>query len=152
VAWELARDHDHCFGMGELPAEVWGSDPEILAGWFGDRGDHLPLLPASVGELELVGGRYCPLPDVSFSPHLYYVSDEEQFSVFVVSHGVRMRDDWATRSRGHAVALVRLGPGVVGVVGDDDGKVSAFVSRLRTSVAALRNGPPPASPVPSPPS
>ena len=137
VAWELSRDHQHCFAMEKLPAEVWGSESEQVAEWYGEHGDHLPLLPSSVAGLSLVGGRYCPLPDVSFAPHLYYVSDEEQVSVFVLSHGVRMRDDFRRRVRGNAVALLRVGRDIVGVVGEDDRRVGDFVSRLRTSVAAL---------------
>jgi anti-sigma factor RsiW len=137
VAWELSRDHQHCFSMEKLPAEVWGSESEQVADWYGEHGDHLPLLPSSVAGLSLVGGRYCPLPDVSFAPHLYYVSDEEQVSVFVLSHGVRMRDDFRRRVRGNAVALVRVGRDVVGVVGEDDRRVGDFVARLRTSIAAL---------------
>ena len=137
VAWELSRDHEHCFGMETLPAEVFDSRPESLAEWYGENGDRLPLLPASVGELSLVGGRYCWLPDVSNVPHLYYTSSEEQVSVFVVPHGVRMRDSYRRRARGNAVALVRLGRDVVGVVSQDDEAVARFVSRLQTSVAAL---------------
>jgi anti-sigma factor RsiW len=141
VAWELSRDHDHCFGMPRLPAQVWTSEPDIVAEWFGDRGDALPLLPPTVGSLALVGGRHCWLIDASRAPHLYYASDDQHLSVFVVPHGVRMRDDFATSSRGHAVALLRLGSRVIGVVGEDHGDVSAFVTRLRTSVASTTGGP-----------
>jgi hypothetical protein len=137
VAWELSRDHAHCFGMQRLPAEVLESQPERLAEWYREHGDELPLLPAQVGDLSLVGGRYCALPDVSFAPHIYYTSYDEQVSVFVVPHGVRMPDDYRRRARGNAVALVRVGGGVVGVVSEDEEAVGSFVSRLRTSVAAL---------------
>jgi hypothetical protein len=137
VAWELSRDHEHCFGMERLPAEVWGSEPEIVAGWFDERGERLPMLPPSVGRLELVGGRLCWLVDASRAAHLYYASDERQVSVFKVPHAVRMKDDFTTRVGGNAVALVRLGRTVVGVVGEDEDEVDLFVSRLRTSVAAL---------------
>src|SRR5262249_61315191 len=34
VAWELSRDHDHCFGERRRPAQVWGSDPARSADWF----------------------------------------------------------------------------------------------------------------------
>jgi len=140
VAWELSRDHEHCFGMETLPAEVFESEPERLAGWYEDRGDRLPLLPESVEDLSLVGGRYCPLPDVSFAPHVYYASGEAELSVFVVPHRVRIRGDFRRHARGNAVALVRLGPDVVGVVSDDAELVGRFISRLRTSVAALGGG------------
>ena len=72
-----------------------------------------------------------------------YVPEEEaQVSVFVVPHGVRLRGDYRRHARGNAVALVRLGPDVVGVVSDDEELVGRFVSRLRTSVAALGEGAP----------
>jgi hypothetical protein len=77
---------------------------------------------------------------VSRAPHLYYASEEAQLSVFVVPHGVRMGDDFATTSKGNAVVLLRLGTRVVGVVGEDHGDVSAFATRLRTSVALLGPG------------
>lgn len=145
VAWELSRDHQHCFGMTRLPAQIWASEPDLLAAWFDEQGDRLPLLPSTAGGLALVGGRHCWLPDASRAAHVYYASDDHQLSVFVVPHGVRMSDDFATSSRGNAVALVRLGDRVVGVVGEDHGDVSAFVTGLRTSVAALGElGPVPA--------
>ena len=137
VAWELSRDHEHCFGMERLPAEVWGSEPEIVTDWFDERGERLPLMPPSVGGLALVGGRFCRLPDASRAAHLYYASDEEQVSVFAVPHAVRMRGDFATRAGGNAVALVQVGGTVVGVVAEDADDVDVFVSRLRTNVALL---------------
>lgn len=137
VAWELSRDHEHCFGMPRLPAQVWASESDLVAEWFDERGDRVPVVPATVGRLALVGGRHCRLADASRSAHLYYSSDDSQVSVFVLAHGVRMSDDFATSSRGNGVALLRLGARVLGVVGEDHGEVSAFVSRLRTSVAAL---------------
>ena len=138
VAWELARDHRHCFGMDRLPAEVWASEPEIVTAWFDEQGTHLPLVPQAVGPLALVGGRFCWLPDASRVAHLYYASDDGEVSIFMVSHDARVGDKFATRAGGHAVALVRLGSNILGVVGDDENQVGAFVSRLRTSVAALR--------------
>lgn len=137
VAWELSRDHEHCFGMPRLPAQVWASEPALVEQWFEEHGDRLPLLPSTAGPLALVGGRHCRLADASRAPHVYYASEEGQLSVFLVPHGVRMGDDFATSSQGNAVALVRLGTRVVGVVGGDHGDVSAFVTRLRTSVATL---------------
>lgn len=137
VAWELSRDHDHCFGMDEVPAQVWASEPALVAGWFQEKGTRVPLLPASVGRLSLLGGRFCALPDVSYAAHVYYASDEDELSVFAVSHDVRLRGDFSSRTRGNAVTLLRLGDHVVAVVGDDEGQVDAFVSRLRTSVARL---------------
>ena len=78
------------------------------------------------------------MPDASRVAHLYYASDDGEMSIFMVSHDARVGDKFATRAGGHAVALVRLGSNILGVVGDDENQVGAFVSRLRTSVAALR--------------
>jgi anti-sigma factor RsiW len=143
VAWELSRDHDHCFSRARLPAEVWSAEPSVVARWFAARGSVLPLLPSAVRELILVGGRRCPLPDVSYVSHVYYASRERQLSVFVLSHDVRMRDGYATSSLGNEVALMRIGGRVVGVVGGDEEDVAAVVARLRVTVAALGpDGPP----------
>lgn len=149
LAWELSRDHDHCFAMRELPTQVPASEPTIVTGWFDERGTHLPVLPETVDGLALVGGRYCwLLPDLTRVAHVYYTSDEQQISVFAVSHAVRVEDDFTTRTRGNAVVLVNLGRSVVGVVGEDADSVEAFASRLRTVVAALETpvSPPAASP------
>jgi len=137
VAWELSRDHDHCFSKPKLPAQVWSADPSVVAEWFADGGTDVPLLPGSAGRLNLVGARRCPLPDLSRAPHVYYASARGELSAFVVPHGVRLDGDFVTRSRGNAVALVRVGGGVVGIVGEDPDDVDAFISRLRTSVATL---------------
>lgn len=140
VAWELARDHAHCFGMDRLPAKVLASEPALVTEWFDEEGANLPLVPASVDQLALVGGRFCWLPDASRAAHLYYSGDEGQVSVFLVPHRVRMNDDHAAHIAGRTVALVRLGSSIVGVVGEDESQVGAFVSRLRTSVALLGPG------------
>jgi hypothetical protein len=137
VVWELSRDHDHCFSRPKLPAEVWSGDPSVVADWFAERGRQLPLLPASAGRLTLVGARRCPLPDVSSAPHLYYASAQRQLSVFLVPHHVRLDEHLLARSRGNAVALVRVGGSLLGVVAEDPDDVAEFVSRLRTSVARL---------------
>ena len=38
VAWELARDHAHCFGQAALPAQVWTDDPERVGGLVREPG------------------------------------------------------------------------------------------------------------------
>jgi anti-sigma factor RsiW len=149
VAWELSRDHDHCFSKARLPAEVWSAEPSVIARWFAERGSRLPLLPSAVRELVLVGGRRCPLPDVSFASHIYYASRERQLSVFVLSHGVHLDGGYATRSRGNAVALMRIGGRVVGVVGGDEDDVAAAVARLRVTVAAFDPARSPLDAIPS---
>ncbi len=152
LAWELSRDHDHCFEMRELPAQVPASQPAIVNAWFDERGTRLPLLPETVElpetaeRLALVGGRHCWLmPELSRVAHVYYTSDDQQISVFSVPHSVRMEGDYTTRTKGNAVVLVNLGRSVVGVVGEDADAVEVFASRLRTSVAVLEG---PVSPSP----
>jgi anti-sigma factor RsiW len=137
VAWELSRDHNHCFGMHEVPAQVWASEPTLVADWFQENGARVPLLPASVGPLSLLGGRFCALPDISHAAHVYYASDKDQVSVFAVPHDVRMQGDFSSRTRGNVVTLLHLGSHVVAVVGDDEELVVSFARRLRTSVARL---------------
>jgi hypothetical protein len=61
VAWQLAVDHQRCFGRRQLPARVWSPDPAEIRDWLEARGTPTPLLPGEAGAAELVGARYCPL-------------------------------------------------------------------------------------------
>lgn len=134
AAWALSRDHTHCFGMKRLPAEVFNGDFGRVAKWFEERGTRLPTLPSAVGELELVGGRFCPLLDGSKAAHLYYVSADRHVSVFVMAHGVRLDGGYGAAARGNAVYLIRLGDAVVGVVSERQAEVAAFRSVLSTAI------------------
>jgi anti-sigma factor RsiW len=136
VAWELSRDHHHCFSRRPLPAKVWSGEPGVVGEWFERQGTHVPPLPEKVGDLVLVGARYCPLPDVSLAPHAYYVSDRRHVSVFVVPHGVRLRDRFAGTTRGDAVRLLRVEGEVVGIVSEEEADVGAFESAFRPILAA----------------
>jgi hypothetical protein len=136
VAWELARDHDHCFSMRPLPAKVRSGDPGIVASWFERQGTRLPQVPDRVGEIVLVGARYCPLPDVSHAPHVYYASPTRQVSVFLVPHGVRIDDRFAGESRGRAVRLLRVEGQTVGIVAASEADARAFETAFRPAVAA----------------
>lgn len=136
VAWELARDHAHCFGLPKLPARIWSNDPAAVAEWFEEQGTRVPPIPASVGELSLVGARYCPLLDRQ-AAHLYYAGEERNLSVFLVSGPVRFPDSWGTESRGSVVRLLRSAGMVVGVVGAKTDDVEAFGATFKTSVARL---------------
>ncbi len=136
VAWELARDHSHCFSQARLPAQVWGDDAPRVSAWFAAHGRTLPYLPSRVGPVELVGGRRCPLLDRSVA-HLYYEGGEHRVSVFVVPGTVRFEDlTYAARSRGLAVRLVRVSGSVVGLVAEDDAEVNAFEGAFMTTVAS----------------
>jgi anti-sigma factor RsiW len=133
VAWELARDHRHCFGLASLPAQVRSAEPAVVADWFGRRGTPVPAVPASLAGARLFGARYCYLPDVSAAAHLYYTGLPRPLSLFVLTHGVRFEDGYTTASGGRTVALVRVEGAAVGVVGDSAGDVAAAVGRLRES-------------------
>jgi anti-sigma factor RsiW len=136
VAWELARDHDHCFSKHPLPAQVWSGEPEAVGDWFDRQGTRLPRVPGHVGQLALVGARYCPMPDVSFAPHVYYASATGHVSVFVVTHRVRFDDRFAGQSRGRAVRLLRVEGATVGIVAESDGDARAFEAALRPVLTA----------------
>ncbi len=136
VAWELSRDHAHCFGKDRLPAKVWSNDPLEIAAWFEAQGTRIPLVPPGVGELGLVGARYCPLLD-RIAAHLYYAGEERRLSVFVLSGPVRFPDDWTARSRGNQVRFLRSAGMTVALVSDKPEDVEAFRSAFRTTVARL---------------
>ena len=136
VAWDLARDHDKCFSRRPLPAKVWSGEPAVVADWFREHGTQLPSLPAQVGELTLVGARYCPLASLASAPHLYYASAGSHVSVFVVPQGVRLDDRHVSHARGDSVRLLRLEGEVVGIVGEREAEVHAFETALRPVLAA----------------
>lgn len=137
VAWDLARDHDKCFGRHPVPAKVWSGEPRVVSDWFEQQGTHLPALPGRVGGFVLVGARYCPLVSLANAPHVYYASGRRHVSVFLVPQAVRLADDGRpTRTRGDSVRLLRLEGDVVGIVGADDADVRAFETALQPVVAA----------------
>jgi anti-sigma factor RsiW len=136
VAWDLARDHDKCFSRRPLPAKVWSGEPRVVAEWFEAQGTRVAGLPDRVGELTLVGARYCPLVGLSLAPHVYYESPGSHVSVFVVPQGVRLADRFAGAARKDAVRLLRVEGEVVGIVGEREGEVQAVESALRPVLAA----------------
>ena len=135
VAWELSRDHAHCFGQDRLPAKVWSNDPLQIAAWFEAQGTRIPPVPSGVAELGLVGARYCPLLD-RVAAHLYYAGEERRLSVFVLSGPVRFPDEWIARSRGNHVRFLRSAGMTVALVSDKQEDVEAFRAAFRTTVAS----------------
>jgi anti-sigma factor RsiW len=133
VAWELSRDHDHCFGGRRLAAKVWSSDPAHIAEWFQGQGTRVPLIPEAAGGLELVGARYCRLLDRRVA-HLYYSSGDHHLSLFLVPGPVRDLSP-ERRPRGNFVRLLRIGGTTVGLVSEEKDSVEAFRRALSTSVA-----------------
>ncbi len=136
VAWEVARDHNHCFGKERLPAKLWSSDPVEVSRWFEGQGTRLPPVPAGIGELGLVGARYCPLLD-RVAAHLYYAGEERQLSVFVLAGPARFRESWTTESRGNEVRLLRSAGMTVALVSARHEDVEAFRAAFTTTVAAI---------------
>jgi hypothetical protein len=144
VAWDLARDHDKCFSRHPVPAKVWSDDPAVVGAWFEERGTRVPALPGDVGDLRLVGARYCPLLSIAMAPHVYYASAGRHVSIFVVGHDVRMGDRFADVARGDAVRLLRVNGQVVGIVGEHEADVRAVEFALRPvlTARAVAAGPP----------
>jgi anti-sigma factor RsiW len=137
VAWQLAGDHGHCFAQTRLPAKVWGDDPDDVIRWFEAQGTRMPPLPRNVGEIELVGGRYCPLVDRRVA-HVYYASrNGRPVSVFVVTGPARFDHEWAGQSRSRQVRLFRSASSTVAVVTDESREADAFQAAFTTTVAAL---------------
>jgi hypothetical protein len=109
-----------------------------VSSWFEQQGTQLPALPDRVGELVLVGARYCPLVSLANAPHVYYASARRHVSVFLVPQAVRLADDGRpTRTRGDSVRLLRLEGEVVGIVGADDADVRALETALQPVVEAM---------------
>jgi hypothetical protein len=137
VAWEVARDHQRCFGRRLLPARVLSNDPAEVRDWLESRGTRTPLLPSHANEAELVGARYCPLVD-RVAAHVYYVGGGEGLvSVFVFSGPARIRDGWSGTSRGLHVRLLRAAGRVLAIVGESERDVAATARAFTLTVAWL---------------
>lgn len=135
IAWEVALDHAHCFGKQRVPAKVLTDDPMRLTAWFDAQGTELPLLPASAGGLDLVGGRYCRLLDRRVA-HVYYAGGErQQLSLYVIPGTVRFDRSFAWRGRDVTVNLLRVAGSNVALVGADAPTIAAFRRSLERTVA-----------------
>lgn len=133
VAWQVALDHAHCFGKRRLPAEVLTGDPMRLSAWFAAHGTELPLVPASAGGLDLVGGRYCRLLDRTVA-HVYY-GGEHQLSLYVIPDPVHFDRSVVWTGAGSTVNLMRVGGSNVGLVSDDAGSLGAVRRSLKRTIA-----------------
>jgi anti-sigma factor RsiW len=136
VAWELARDHDHCFSFRVLRAQVWSDDPAHVAEWFARQGTQIPAIPTAAGGLELVGARYCPLIDRRVG-HVYYVGHGRHLSIYAVPGSVRFAREFLSSPRARVVRLIRLEGRTVGLVGERPEDVAAFERALTATYARL---------------
>jgi hypothetical protein len=148
VALELARDHRHCFGFAQLPAQVWTNDGMRAISWFEKQGTPMPMLPDAAGGLELVGARYCGLPDQSRVAHLYYRGKgrrdadsgeprDLRLSLYVVQHRVHLSGVYERVVTGETVRLARVGTSTVALVSESADAVDAFERALSHTVADL---------------
>jgi anti-sigma factor RsiW len=143
VAWELARNHVHCFAREHLAAEVWTSDTGEIAQWYRQRGTDVPILPSSAGGVELVGGRFCSLVDRTVA-HLYYAGEKRHLSVFVVPGPARFASGFVTRKGGENIRLLHTGGTTLALVGEDAETVDAYyraLSMTRADASALTSIP-----------
>jgi anti-sigma factor RsiW len=136
VAWEVSRDHSHCFGM-KIPAKVWSSDPAVVEAWFEKQGTVMPPLPAGAGSLQLLGARYCPLPDATFVAHVYYSSAEGHLSVFLIPRRLRLAGPYVATTRGNMVRMVPRGDSTLALVSENPAHVDTFQRRFATTMATL---------------
>jgi hypothetical protein len=134
LGWEVARDHDRCFGRAHLRARLWTSDPAEAREWLESRGTPVPPLPARVGELTLVGVRYCPLAD-RIAAHLFYGGATRPVSVFVLSGPARVGDGWSGQYGDLNVRLLRSAGRTIAIVGVSRSDVEATTLAFRSSVA-----------------
>jgi hypothetical protein len=134
VAFEVARDHAHCFGKDDLPAKVWSDHPAEIGAWFEKQGTRMPALPAGVGHLAIVGGRYCFLGD-RYGAHVYYAGRRGQLSLYVLPGPVRFDGDHAAEVRGQTVRFLHTAGVNLALVADSKEAVDAFAREFAQSVA-----------------
>jgi hypothetical protein len=134
VAWEVARDHQRCFGRRQLAARLWSDDPWEIREFLESRGTPVQPLPKAAGNVEIVGVRYCPLVD-RIAAHVYYGGEGSLVSVFVLSRPARVGAGWSGVSRGLQVRLFPSAGRIVAVVGQSAADVDAVARAFHSSVA-----------------
>ncbi len=134
VAWELARDHQRCFGQAQLHARLWSSDPAEIRAWLEERGTPVQPFPGHPGHVEIVGVRYCPLAD-RVAAHVYYGGQGSLVSVFVVSGPARIGDGWSGRVHELQVRMLRSAGRTLAVVGEVQSDVDAVAHAFQLSAA-----------------
>lgn len=139
VAWEVARDHERCFGRRRLPARLWTSDPGEVRDWLESHGTPVPPLPREAGNVQIVGVRYCPLVD-RVAAHVYYGGERSIVSVYVLHGPARVRGGWQGEVDDLHVRLVPSARRTIAIVGSVESDVDAVARAFSTSVAQARPG------------
>lgn len=134
VAWEVARDHQRCFGRRQLAARLWSDDAWEIREWLESRGTPVPPLPRRAGNVEVVGVRYCPLLD-RVAAHVYYGGEGSLVSVFVIAGPARIGSGWSGVARGLQVRLVPSAGRTIAIVGESAADVDATAREFLSSVA-----------------
>ncbi len=134
VGWQVARDHARCYGRARLPARLWSNEPREVGDWLESRGTPVQPLPARVGDLSLIGVRYCALAD-RIAAHVYYGARRDGVSVFVLSGPARIRGGWQGRFGSVRVRLMRSAGRTLAIVGVSQEDVDAMTRVFRSSEA-----------------
>ncbi len=134
LGWEVARDHERCFDRARLRARLWTSEASEAREWLESRGTPVQPLPATVGDLQLIGVRYCPLAD-RIAAHVYYGDGRSHVSVFVLSGPARIRDGWHGEYGDLKVRLLRSAGRTLAIVGASRSDVEAVAGAFGSSVA-----------------
>jgi len=137
IAMQARLDHAHCFGKERVPAQIFTSDPLRLAAWYEEAGWDVPLVPASAGGLDLVGGRYCRFADRRVA-HVYYSDAKRQLSLYVVPGAIRLEGPFAWQRGGTRVSLLPVAGSRVALVSRDAEAIDAFRRSFARTTADAR--------------
>ncbi len=134
VAWEVAHDHERCFGRTRLRARVWSSDPAEIRAWLESRGTPVQPRPGRRGDVEIVGARYCALND-RIAAHIFYGGQGSLVSVLILSGPARVGDGWSGRVGRYQVHLLRSAGRTLAVVGEVASDVDAVARAFQRTEA-----------------
>ena len=132
-------DHAHCFGKEQgARRRCFTGDPLRLTAWFDAQGGwELPLVPASAGGLDLVGGRYCRFADRTVA-HVYYADAKQQLSLYVVPGAIRLGRPVRWQRGATRVDILPVAGSRVALVSADAAAVDAFRRSFERTVADAR--------------
>ena len=99
VAWEVARDHNHCFGSERLPAKLWSNDPAEVTRVVRGAGHPASPDPGRAWASWASSGRATAGSSTASPPTSTTPGEERHLSIFVLSGPARFRD-----TCGHGVA------------------------------------------------